>query len=565
MRRALLATAAAGLLLAGCGDSSSGTSSPLAHVPADTPYLFATYETPDEAALETPLASLDAQIDEHRRQLTQAADALRDDGAESMAGLLAALAGELEGKQGYRQVADSIGVDLYGLSAFYGLGLTPVLRLGVDDPQRYRDFLDRLAKAAGATFETRDLDGTDYRRVPLADTPLQLISAVHDGRAVLALAPDTLDDTLLSELLGDSLPEKSASDTLTKLADAKGYLPYGTGYIDTQRLVTLLIGDEDPLVDTVKAMREQATGQAPTAVSAACRADAERIAGWVPQLSLGYTALEADHVEQRMDVSLMSDIAKPFATLRTPLPGLGAATDAPFDMAMALPMPTLRTVLREQIDSLQAKPFECPQLAELNGQLDELGQRINMLAMPPFGDLRGVRLILDAMDTATNGIPDVKGAAIIAASNPDGLLAMGQSMVPQLAELRLTPDSGAVSLPQQWLAMLNGQPGWAAMSDKALGVAVGDGEKTRLTDQLQGDDADAGHLMHLRISGAMYLQWLDMTQGLLAMQGNRELADELDSELASARAQFEHIDAMNIDVRMADSGLVLESRVDWKE
>lgn len=568
MRHALLAIATAGTLLVGCDASSTDTAAPLAHVPADTPYLFASLERPDDATLDATLAAADLQIEAHRQQLAQLAETLRDNDAAPLARILDVIAAELAGKTGYRQVAESIGIDLHGLSAFYGLGLTPVLRLTVADAQRYQDFLDRLAEAAGTAFETRDLDGTDYRRVPLKDAPLQLISAIDGEQAVLALAPETLDDTTLAELLGESLPEKSssASGRLARLADAKGYLPYGTGYVDTRRLVALITGGDDPLAGAFETMREHATGRAPEAMSAACRQDAGRIAGWVPQLSLGYTAIETDHIAQRLDVALNEDIAKPFAELRSPLPGLGADGDAPFDLAVALPMPTLRKVLREQLDSMQATPFTCPALADLNTDLGRLGQRVNMLAVPPLGDLRGLRLVLDALAPARDtGVPHIEGAALLATSNPEGLLAMGQAMIPGLAELRLAPDARPTSLPTQWRAMLNGEPGWAAMSDRALGVAVGDDEQARLRALMQGEDAAAGHLLHLKFSGAMYLTWLQATQTFVEMQGDSAAADELQAQIDASRAQFEHIDTLGVDVRIADSGLVVEGRVDWQE
>lgn len=566
LRRALLATVMAGsTLLAGCGQDSADT--PLAYVPADTPFLFASLEAADDKTLEAVMASSNASLASQRGDLRQLAEELRGNDAEPLANLLEALADELAGKTNYQQVAEQIGVDLGGLSAFYGFGLSPVMRLSVSDPERYRAFLDRLAEAAGQPLETQTLGELEYRRARLGEVPLQLVSAVDDGQAVLALAPTGLDDATLQRLLGDALPESSVQDTqrLSKLADANGYLPYGLGYVDMTRLAALLTGSEDPMIKAYRTLAEQAEGQAPAPVPASCREDAMRLASRMPQMSAGYTTLNAERIEQRFNVALAEDIAAPFASLVSPVPGLGAdSLEAPFDLAVALPMGDLRDLLIQQVQHVRSAPFGCPAFAELNSELDELGRQANMLAMPPFGSLRGLRLVVDEFAMPEQGgQPTIKGALLVASSDPSGLLAIGQTTLPGLATLSLPSDGEPRELPPQLTAMLGGMPAWLAMTDKALGVATGEGEQAALKKLLQGETGEAGELMHLKLSGEMYAKWLKLAEAFGSLAGNDAAA--LEEQLSAMQAQFERIDSVVVRMRMNDDGLVIDNRIDWQQ
>lgn len=566
LRRISLACVVAGsVLLAGCGQDSADA--PLTHVPADTPFLFANLDTLNDTTLDAALASSNASLPQQRVDLRQFAEELRrDGGAESLANVLDALTEELADKSNYQQVAEQIGVDLGGRSALYGLGLTPVLRLSISDAERYQAFLQRLADAAGQPLGSHTQGELKYRQARLGESPLQLLSAVHDGQAVLAVAPVDLDDDALQQLLGTSLPDNSVQDTqrLNELADAKGYLPYGLGYVDTTRLATLLTGSQDPMLQSFRSFAEQTQGQAPEPVSASCREDAARLASRMPQLSAGYTTLDAERTEQRVDVALAEDIAAPFAALTSTLPGLGKdSLESPFDLAIALPMNDLRDLLSQQIQHIRTTPFDCPALAELNSGLDEFGRQANMLAMPPLGSLRGMRLVIDefAMPEDSHQ-PAIKGSLLVASNDPNGLLAIGQSMLPGLATLSLSSDGEPQALPPQLTAMLGDTPAWLAMTDKALGVATGEGEQATLKTLMKDDTGEAGELMHLKLSGDMYAKWLRLADAFGSLAGDD---DAIEEQLEAMRDQFERIDNVVMRMRMEDDGLVIDNRIDWQQ
>jgi hypothetical protein len=176
--------------------------------------------------------------------------------------------------------------------------------------------------------------------------------------------------------------------------------------------------------------------------SPSCAPEAARIAARVPAVSFGYTQLDTGHQNVRFDIALADDISKAFSGLKVELPGLGSAGTAPFDVSIALPIAQLRTFWSAQADAVTAKPFTCPALTDLNDGFAKLGPAMQKAAIPPFGDMLGLRIVLDTLVPAKDGtgMPTFTGRVVLGSNNPTGLLAMGQMMVPALAQLKLTPD-----------------------------------------------------------------------------------------------------------------------------
>jgi len=585
-----LALAVAGALLAGCGHKDKDA--PLAFVPADTPYVVANLDVMDDDTRGALLAQADAQLPAQVKQLQSAADdmAAKDpDGAR----LLRAFAGELDGKT-IEQFARNAGLNIKGYSAFYGLGLAPVVRFELTDAQAFNAFVGRLETAYGKKFDVADVDGQSYRRHVSAEAGVQVILAVVGKQAVAALLPADAAKPLLRQALGLDRPARSLQDDgrLDKLAKAKGYQKWAVGELDLTRALPLAASGKDPLFAALfkaHAEAESAKTGEPVAnqlrIPPACEGDAARIAARVPGLSFGYTRLDAKHQEIRWDAALAPDITQAFASLKVELPGLGADAQAPFDLALALPVAQLRAFWSAQSDAVAAKPFACPALADLNDTFAKLGPAMQKAAIPPFGDLLGVRVALDSLDAGKDKpMPSFTGRLVLATNNPAGLLAMGQMMNPALAQLKLAADGKPVALPPAMTQML-GQPAWLAMGSRSLALGVGAGEDAKLAGTLQDAPGNAGQMLRMNLDGAMYLTWVGLMQdkadsiaaaaAALDKDGSATPPGAADQALAAnrartkvqfdaMRAQAERIRNMRIEAHVEDAGLVVTGQTELK-
>lgn len=575
----------AGLLLAACHHKDKDA--PLAFVPADTPYVVANLDVLDDDTRKALLAQADAQLPSELVQLRSTANDMAEKDPDASR-LLKAIIAELDGKT-IESFAQNAGLNIKGRSAFYGLGLSPVVRFELVDPKAFDAFVGRLEAAYGKPFDTATLGGLNYRKHVSADAGLQVVMAVVGKQAVAALLPADAPEATLRLALGLDRPAKNLQDDgrLDKLAKDKDYQPWAIGQVDLARLLPLAAGGKDPLFNALikaRAESESAKTGEPVEnqlkVSPSCEGEATRIAARVPALSFGYTKLDQKHQDIRWDVSLADDITKAFTGLKVELPGLGASGTAPFDISLALPVAQLRTFWAAQAEAVAAKPFTCPSLVELNDTFAKVGLMAQQAAVPPVGDLLGARVALDSFEPGNNdSMPKFSGRVVIGTSNPAGLLAMAQTVMPGLQQFKLAADGKPAAMPPEFTAPL-GTPVWAAMGPKALALAVGPGEDAKLGDMLSAAGGDAGRLGRLSLNGDMYQAWVKaMAQKaehiaeLTASAGAddpdaqataKAAAERSKAQFESMQAQAARIKSIGGDIRMDSKGLVISNQTELK-
>jgi hypothetical protein len=571
----ILATGLGVLALAACSHRSSENGN-LAYVPANTPYVFATLKPLDDATQNAMLERANAQLPMNVATMRSAAERMQKDGKTDAANLLRAFAKELDGRT-VQQFAKADGLDLHGRNAFFGIGLSPVMRFDLADPAKFDAMVKRLEKAYGHDFDKASIGKVDYRVAKLDKVDLQALLAIEGKQAVIALLPGDADKGLLREALGLDKPKQSLADSgrLQKLADQRGYQPYVVGYVDFTRLPALLAGPSDPLLKALRGAAAKQGKTKPWPLTAACQPDLERMAARMPMISFGYTRLDPNHMDQRTDIDLASDISKAFSGVKVKVPGLGGGLDAPFDAALALPVKELRTFLVAQAQAVTSKPFSCPAFAKLNQSFGKMQMGAARLAMPGIADLRGIRMSVDSFTPAAPGQkPQGQGRVLIASNNPQGLLALAQSVLRPLAQLQIKNDGTPVALPAQLTAMLK-QPAWLAMTDNALAIGIGSGEDAHLGGMLKAPGGDAGDLARVHLDGAMYLKWI--TAMLDSAQKSVQAAAAKDPDAAAAARkslaqsrqmavdQAKRVQSVSGDLRMTDHGLVLDSKVTLKK
>lgn len=575
MQRIFQCLALGGLLLALAACSHKTSNAPLAFVPADTPYVLANLKPLDSDTQAAMLDAFNKQFQSNLAQMNMLTSMLDADDDAHTIGLLHAIISEYDGVETVQQLAAKEGVDLRGLGAFYGVGLSPVLRLPLTDPAKFSALVGRLQKGSGQPLEQATAGKLDYQSLNLGNSKLQALIAVEDKQAVIALAPMDADEALVRRILGVDRPAKSARDEqrLETLAKANDYTPYALGYIDTTRLPVLLTDASDPML---KALAHGDEGQV---MPADCRVDLARIAARVPMISVGYTTLSAKHMAGRYDVQLAPDIVKAFANVQPAVPGLGSDTHAPFDLTLALPMDTIHSFLSAQVKAVAAKPFTCGALAKLNDGFASLGNMLPNAKVPPAGDLRGLRVSIDNIThAATGSVPTVRGRVLIASADSASLVAVAKNFVASLASVNLTNDATPVKLPAELTAMAK-QPGWAAMNDNALAIGIGTGEDAKLGAMLTAPMGKPGELLSGKVDGQMYGQYVEImaertTKSMDELEKTvkdpkqletiKKLRANTANSLESTRASVAKIKQMNFAARMGKHGLIITSTVDMR-
>ena len=585
----LLALGLAGLLVTAC--SHKDKNAPLAFVSADTPYVVANLAVPDSATRTALLAQADAQWPSQLAQLNATADRMAAKDPD-VARLLHALADDNNGKT-LQEYVRNAGLDIGGYWALYGVGLSPVSRFELSDTKTFESFISRLEHAYGKPLETSTIGEQHYRKYSFPASGTEVVLAVVGKYAVIALLPAQPTPALLRQVMGLDRPAKSLqdSDRLTALVKTKGYQKWLVGNLDLTRALPLVLTTRDPLfsaIRTAHAAAESAKTGEPIAnqlqTSPSCDADADRIAARIPSISFGYTRLDAKHQEMRLDIALADDITKVFSGLKVALPGLGNLGTAPFDISIALPVAQLRTFWSAQADAVASKPFACPMLSDLNDSFAKLGPAMQKAAIPPFGDLLGVRIALDSLVAAPNtSVPSFTGRVVLGSNDPDVLLAAGQMMVPALAQSKPAKDGKPIALSADMIRLL-GQPAWVAMTSKSLGLGIGAGEDSKLSAMLKESTGDAGRMSRMHLTGAMYLNWLQLmelkadsfaaTAAAISKSDDPTIdsndaddkvevaanAERSKAQFAAMKAQAERVDSIDVEMHVSNSGMVITSQ-----
>ncbi|MCW8807405.1 MAG: hypothetical protein OQK79_04720 [Rhodanobacter sp.] len=586
----IVALGVASLMLAACAHKDKDA--PLAFVPADTPYVMANLAVMDDATRQALFARADAQLPSQLAQLDAAADRMAKQDPDG-ARLMRAFGAEFSGKT-IEAFAQNAGLDVKGHTALYGLGMAPVMRVELSDPKAFEGFLARLETSYGKKLDAASIGGQNYRKYVFAGSGTEAILAMVGKQAVVALLPADATPALLRQALGLDRPQKSLQDDgrLATLAKAKGYQNWLVGELDLTRALPLALSGNDPLLAALRKAHAEAesvkTGE-PVATqlhtAPSCTAEAARIAARVPVISFGYTRLDAKHQDGRLDVELAKDISKAFAGLKVALPGLGSPGTAPFDLTIALPVAQLRAFWSDQADAVAAKPFSCPTLTDLNADFAKLGPAMQKAAIPPFGDLLGLRISLDSLlPGRASAMPSFTGRLIVGSNNPAGLLAMGQMMVPALAQLKPVSNGKPLPLAKEMTAML-GQPAWLAMSEKALALGLGAGEDANLDAALKDPTGDAGRMTRMHLSGAMYMAWMQLIEQKASRlasaaaeisksdepSASAESTNNLSADAAASKAQFaamkaqaERVDSIDAEMHVDSDGMVITSQTVMK-
>jgi hypothetical protein len=455
------------LVIAAC-DKASPTTKPerkdvgefpdnplLAAIPADTPYVFATFK-PISPEYIHKIVDVFGPI-YHRAFDTYMARS--PDGAAESA-VFFELLGDLNAKR-----FDEIGLSVKARFAMYGLaGGYPVMRLELASGDRLIAFMQQVADRYHKQLPAPAQRGTwKLWREPVPDKDWSWIVAVGPKEMVMTAAPASELDANLAMILGEQKPAKSLTTAQMKdLAVRDGFTGQGLGYVDLQRVAALADHDR----------------------SADCRDAITKLFSHVPRFAFGYRDLTTSETTAGAVLELAPDVLGPLRAVTGSLAGIDRLTSAHPAMAVAVAgdigharalLPAIATAAEDL-----GKRCETPELAEVADKL----RTAATAPLPPFLDgLHGGIVVLDQMKLR-GGVPEsFDGYAVVHGDHIADLVKLLAAKVPGLD---LPLDGKSHPLPA---AGLPGPANAAATSDTlALGVGADAG---KVTDLLGGKAAPA--------------------------------------------------------------------------
>ena len=538
----------------------------LQYIPADTPYVFAlTKPLPDhlqdrfEPAVDKTLSAYRRLISHHVEAEIARLRATDDGGAQ--ADRLQSLVNEVTSLLSVEELRNA-GLGRGSLVAVYGDGLLPVMRLALTDAEAFDNAITRIETAAGAGFETASLDGNAFRYRDF-DT-MRLVIATLGKDAVIPLVPTSYDDARLAEALGMKKPRNSLarSKELRKTAREYGLTDHMIGIVDVRRLVRSVL--HDPGGRNADFFRQ--VGRESFELSEACEAEFDELASVAPRIVTGYTKIARDSLDMRMTVEIRDDIAVELATLPALVPGLGVDPGGLMSFGFSLDPLALRSFYEARLDAMEAEPFECELLGELQASVPKGREALARPIPPMVYSFRGVlAAVMDVRgaDLANERPPeDIDGGVLFAMENAEALVTMAAMMSPEVAALNLLPDGRARRLNMPQLAEL-ARDAFAALSDSALAVAVGDGAERAVEAMLAAEAAASRPFASFSMDARRYYELMgDAVMRSKPDAEEEQLPEEIRASIRDImRASSGLYERMAINVHFTKRGIEISSKM----
>ncbi len=282
-----------------------------AHIPADTPYVFASFEAIPKSYWQRvgpPLVALADSIP------------LPDSPTEPPERFAVAFMRELKANMNETGLRKTFGIGAEGRFAIYGIGVVPVVRMELADGKALLATVERLQTESGLALPTATVSGRSYWR--FGDADVLIVVAVAGNHLVLSGGPTAMVEKALPFIMGVEQPKPNMADggMLKKVAAQHGYAGYGVGYVDSGNLLKLLfvanlIGTAGGSGGIPPACMEQVTG----------------LAQRFPRLAFGYDEFSDKRIAMRMVLETDAALAARLKQLAVEVPGLiaGPLADRP--------------------------------------------------------------------------------------------------------------------------------------------------------------------------------------------------------------------------------------------
>ncbi len=545
----------------------------LTYVPADTPYVLANLEPVPEEVIDTFLARLQPVLDTMQSQLTTARQTLEanpvdsdDPGARFAHALLLEFDGKLS-----RSGLESMGFDLRSRRVVYGMGAFPVIRLGLSDAQTLRDTIIRVMDNAQITAPEQEFQGVSFWRLSDesdAGVSAGLYVSIIGEHLAISLFPTMAEAELLPAFLGLQLPAASdAQARLKNLNKTHGYTGYGSGILDVRRLA-----DQFMSPDTVAGRAMAGSGEFdPATLSQVCVSEIHGIIDNTPLMTMGVQELSENAIAVQYRLETPKTLASQLLGLVSKVPMADAMSDRILEFAFGMRFGPVRDFLREKAASIVDAPYQCEHLLDLNDSAVQALEQLNQ-PMPPFlNNFQGVRVSLSEIEMNPDSIPEnARGFMAVHVEQPQMFVGMAQMFLPDLSEQAIAPGEPPVRLPES-LIPVPGLVAFAAMSDNAIGLSLGEGEENGLTAWLDRKAGTEGMFLSASYDMAAYLDYSE-SMGR-HYQGMHESGDDnyalhagVAEELreAATRAMKQMADRSYSSMRFTPEGLVIENRTTFK-
>lgn len=350
---------------------------------------------------------------------------------------------------------------------FYTLGLLPVLKIEIENPQAVWDLLDKNELASGFMHSKGTLQSLDYRAYQLtdeSDSPkIELIIAIDKGLLTVTLNTPYTQQSLLATALGLNKVENSlaASGQIEEILSTHNFKQSSVAFINHSELLkgfSTVNGNQ--LASHISTLEKQYRQTSPFAAirNAQCESELLSIAANWPRTVFGYTEQTISAEQSTLAVagvveSKNQTILKALKSIRGYIPEYVADLEQSlFAVGFGLDINQLAGSLNDILYELQTPSYLCQPLAELQNKLSQSGSAMAMLAMGASiaNGVKGVSLgLFDYTIKQFNHSPSLASLdalLILSTDNPQEIFNSVKMFSPELQQVELSDNGEEIDL-----------------------------------------------------------------------------------------------------------------------
>jgi hypothetical protein len=384
---------------------------------------------------------------------------------------------------------------------------------------------------------------------------------------VFALVPSAFDESQTGRALGLTLPDNSIADTsvLQDIMQKYDFTNHVVAYVDLPAIAERFVGQPSGLDADLMALM----GDEKPQLSDVCKAEIRDMAGIAPRMVAGYTGISATRFDSTIVFELREDLATGMTALATAVPGLGGDRGGLMTFGMSLDIKAAREFMEARLDAMEADPYECEHLADIQASVASGRQSLSQPVPPMVYDFKGFVAVIDAiegLDITTQTPPtSVDGGFLLAMDNAQALVAMGAMFSPEVAALNLQADGNPVELNLPQLQSM-GVAAFAALTDGALAMSMGEDAESQVQTMLEADASTPPPFVSFSVDAARYYSFM----GEAIAAGDAGADDAPTPEMQSAMTEVmqsiaDLYDRMAIDVLLTENGIEMHATETLKE
>ncbi|MEN8213830.1 MAG: hypothetical protein ABFR19_05640 [Pseudomonadota bacterium] len=362
----------------------------------------------------------------------------------------------------------NIGFNRESRSIIYSLGLTPVMRVGIESQDAVILMLKRVEMRAGFELGLTSCDGIPC--VVVADDKEQLGVAVviHKGHLAASLFQNRYRDKVVQHLTGKNMPEKSYPEKqFTDFVQSNGYSGYGEGFFRLQQ------GMEN-LQNVLTATTKQEGGDIDQLQK--CFQVANAVVAHAPEIIMGVKSIQGRTINLEAVLRTSPAISKALMAIPAPLQTLQVSANPMLDFGFSANVPKLRDSLLAFMAFLGNSGEKAGCKAIQKKAMDEASMGVAMAMGMGITQVKTLYAALDDIQLGKNGQTEkASGRFSLVADDPMGLVRMLSMFAPPLASIQVPDDGTPVPLPEGLLPA--GSPGVnLSLKGQHLDIVMGDGK-----------------------------------------------------------------------------------------